>query len=193
METTIVTWKTIHLHGDLWWQSHTLRKKQFVDMQGWDIPHTEMAEWDQYDTPMTVYCITHEANRILASSRLLPCNIKPHNGWSYMLHDSASGLLPGIPDAVTTLPIQDELAWEATRFCVDPDLDANLKNEALRANAIALHELALELGASKLFSIMHPGFIRWLKSAGLPARRLSKTVVTPTGDKICAIVMKIGA
>ena len=191
MKTAIITWSTIHNHGDLWWQSLELRKKQFVDGQGWDIPHSDTAEWDQYDTPLTVYCITHDQNRVLASSRLIPCNITPHNGWSYMLHDSVLGKLAGIPAQVTTLPIEDEHAWEATRFCVDPDLEIDVKNQALKFNAVALHKLALDLGASKLFSIMHPGFIRWLKSAGLPAQRLSKTVVTENGDKVCAIVMPI--
>ena len=51
MQHSIITWKTIHNFGDLWWRHLQMRKKLFVDEMHWQIPHTEEVETDQYDTP----------------------------------------------------------------------------------------------------------------------------------------------
>lgn len=188
MQTSIITWATIHLYGDLWWQSHKMRKLLFVDGEKWDIPHTDVAEWDQYDTPSTIYCITHIGDKAIASSRILPCSLR-HGNWSYMLRDAIAGKIEGIPSNILTEAPQEFEAWEATRFCVDPKLDADMRNAALRENATQLIKAARIAGASQLYSVMHPGFIRWLRNIPLPAERLGPTTSTPDGSKICAIRM----
>ena len=40
-----------HRHGTAYLQYLQLRKRFFVDVLGWDIPHDDDIEMDQYDNP----------------------------------------------------------------------------------------------------------------------------------------------
>ncbi len=190
METSIIEWKTIHKHGDLWWQHLTLRKNLFVDKQNWSIPHNGQAEWDQYDTANTVYVITHENNQAIAASRLNPCNFEC-GGWSYMIRDACEGKLEGIPPEISQEPPTASNIWEATRFTVDPSLDDKHRNDALIRNAIDLVDAAKGKGASQLIALMPPAFIRWLSSAGLPTKRAGPTCLDGQGNRICVMAMHL--
>lgn len=190
MLTTILSWATIHEHGDLWFQHHQMRKAMFVDEMGWNVPHTDGAEWDQYDTPATIYVITHAGGRVLAASRMNPCVIQAPL-WSYMIRDAAKGLLDGIPDTILADPPQDPETWEATRFAADPSLPSQTRNEALKVNAQALADEAKRRGIKRLIALMPPAYIRWLRSAGLPSARMGPTVTLPDGSRTCVIQMPL--
>jgi len=190
MQTAIITWATIHLHGDLWYQHHMIRKALFVDEMGWNVPHNSTAEWDQYDTPETVYVITHHEGHVLAASRMNPCAIQAPL-WSYMIKDAAKGLLDGIPDTILQDPPQDTDTWEATRFTANPSLPHDERNRALSLNAQALAHEAKRRGINRLIALMPPAFIRWLRSEGLPTDRLGPTVKLPDGSRSCVIEMPL--
>ena len=102
-------------------------------------------EWDQYDTALTRYVITHDHGRVLSASRLNPCDFESA-GHSYMIRDAVLGRLAGIPADILASPPVDPLIWEATRFTVDPGLPSDRKTEALEANARALAEIARSRG-----------------------------------------------
>ena len=190
MKTTIIKWSNIHNHGDLWWQHLQLRKRLFVDSQMWDVPHNELAEWDQYDTASSSYVVTHQNGRVIAASRLNPCSFES-GGWSYMIKDATLGKLSGIPpDILTSLPFGDS-TWEATRFTVDPSLNSSERNLFLSQNAHALSNAARDLGAKNLIALMPPGYVRWLSKLGLPTSRLGPTKLDGSGDRICVIKMDL--
>lgn len=188
VETRVITWSNIHQNGDLWWQHLQLRKQLFVDHEAWDVPHNELAEWDQYDTANSIYLITHEKGKVVAASRLNPCHFES-GGWSYMIKDATDGKLPGIPaDILSNAPVQPN-TWEATRFTVDPSLPSDERNRFLAANAVALRAEARKRGASNLLALMPPAYVRWLSGNGLPTKRLGPIRLDGTGARICVIGM----
>ncbi|MEO9528726.1 acyl-homoserine-lactone synthase [Roseibium sp.] len=185
-KTVYVSWNTIHLHNDLWLQHLKLRKQLFVDEKGWSIPHTEDLEWDQYDTGLTRYLLTIEGDRVLAASRLNPCNYACATS-SYMIRDAVLGRLPEIPDTLLTDPPCDDYTWEATRFTVDPTLSQDERSTVLAENANAMKRWAVDAGAQRLIMLMHPAFMKWLKKNGVMTRPLGPTVVDAEGNRMCVL------
>lgn len=192
LSSSIITWASIHEHGRLWFDHLCLRKKLFVDQMGWDIPHALGAEWDQYDTPSTIYIVTHNNGTVVAASRLNPCAFESPIG-SYMIRDAARGRLPGIPAEILTneQAPTDPNTWEATRFTVDPDLDAAARNEALSQNARDLAATAQDAGATRIIALMPPAYIRWLSSLGLKTNRFGPTQKDGAGDRCCVMEMSL--
>lgn len=181
MKTTICDWSNLHLHGSLWYDHHRLRKTVFVDGSGWDIPHTNEVEWDQYDTPLTKYIITHSEGRVLAASRVFPCNYSGPST-SYMIRDATLGRLPNIPATIMKSACTASNSYEATRFTVDPTLSRRARTDALKMNALDLMAYCESIGAQKVFALMPPGFIAWLRRAGLNAFPAGPAVTNDLGE-----------
>lgn len=190
LNTSIITWETIPQFGDLWWQQLKIRKSLFVDEEGWNIPHTDKVEWDQYDTPRTIYVVTHENGIVRSASRLNPC-IQVGPNFSYMIKDACEGKLKGIPSSILSTPPVDDRIWEATRFTVDPRLPNEVRNAYLVENAKALADYARETGISHLLALMSPFFVRWLNSIGLSCRKAGPTTKLPDGKRVCVIEMPL--
>lgn len=190
MQTNIITWSTIHHFGSLWFEHLEVRKRLFIDVHGWNVPHNDRAEWDQYDTAATAYIITHRSGRVLASSRLLRCD-HDSGGWSYMIRDAAKGRLQGIPANLIQAPPTSSDTWEATRFAADPVLPADLRNAALSENARQLIRYAEQQGASSILALMPPAFVRWLRQAGLETKRAGPIVQTGDGQRACVIASSL--
>lgn len=188
MESCVITWKNLHEHGDLWWQHFGIRKQLFVDQKNWEIPHNALAEWDQYDTANTIYVLTHEDGKVIAASRINPCDFAG-GGWSYMIRDACLGRLDGIPRDILDTPPTNEDTWEATRFTVDPSLAPEMRNAALATNAKALANAAKSQGINHLIALMPPAYIRWLTRIGLKTERLGPTKFDHNGEKICVMQM----
>ena len=55
-----------HLHGYAFHEYLKLRKTFFVDELGWDIPHNDDVEMDQYDNPCAHYSLVLKADGWLA-------------------------------------------------------------------------------------------------------------------------------
>ena len=53
MENIRFDFSNFHRHGTAFYDFLALRKQVFVDDLGWDIPHDENVEMDQYDTPVS--------------------------------------------------------------------------------------------------------------------------------------------
>ncbi len=188
MQTHIITWATIHQHGDLWWQHHEIRKRLFVDAKRWNIPHTDAAEWDQYDTPATVYVITEDGGRVIAASRLNPCTDR--EPFSYMIRDAALGRIANIPAGIIdTAPVCPD-TFEATRFTVDPEAPSPAQREAAATNARAIAEEARARGGRHLLALMAPGFARWLTRLDLPTEQIGPVCRDAEGAKICVLRMQ---
>jgi len=190
MQATSLNFATIHEHGDLWLQHLKLRKSLFVDEKRWEIPHNSLIEWDQYDTGNTHYVISHIEGKVVAASRLNPCDHEAC-GRSYMIRDAQLGRLIDFPNLALEEPPTDSRTYEATRFTTDPTLSKQDRSKALEHNARSLAIAAEELGASRLIALMHPGFARWLTRIGLNTRPIGPTVLDNEGDKICVLEMDL--
>lgn len=186
MKTITCDWSTIHHHGEIWFDHLRLRKAAFVDGEGWDVPHTQDVEWDQYDTPLTKYIITHENGRVLAASRVLPCSYDGPNH-SFMIRDAMLGRLPNIPPDICESVCTDQASYEATRFTTGPDLPRRMRVEALKTNAVELMLYCDKIGAERVYALMPPGFVAWLRRTGLDAREYGPRTTNALGETFCVI------
>ena len=57
MEQITFNLAQLHLHGTAFFDFLALRKRFFVDELGWDIPHDDSVEMDQYDNPQAYYSV----------------------------------------------------------------------------------------------------------------------------------------
>ena len=85
-----------HRHGSAFHEFLRLRKTFFVDELGWDIPHNDDVEMDQYDNPCAHYSLVLRNGEVVGGARIMPTS----SVWgrnTYMLRDALRGCLEQIP------------------------------------------------------------------------------------------------
>ena len=60
-----------HRYGSAFHEYLRLRKGFFVDDLGWDIPHNEDVEMDQYDNPTAHYCLVMRNGEVVGGARAM--------------------------------------------------------------------------------------------------------------------------
>ena len=81
-----------HRHGTAFHEYLRLRKAFFVDVLGWDIPHNDDVEMDQYDNPCAHYSLVLRGGTVVGGARIMPTTAS----WgrhTYMLRDALRGRL----------------------------------------------------------------------------------------------------
>ena len=140
---TCITYNNLHLTGRAFSSQFILRHKAFIERQSYNVRTYQRREYDQYDTPATIYLVYESASgTALGVSRLMPaehaCMLR--DLWPELIADSR------IPDWQTV--------WEGTRFCIDsslpPSQRAQIKNELV----LAYLELGLHMGISHIVGLM---------------------------------------
>lgn len=171
---------SMHQHGNAFFQFLTLRKRFFVDDLGWDIPHDERVEMDQYDNPSAHYSLVIRDGRVIGGARAMPTTAVwgPH---SYMLRDAAKGMLADIPGDVMDPDLTNPRIWEITRFVVDDSLCAAERSRCLTLILDGLVRIAQERGGVELMSLSPLPMVRALRQLGYPAKRVGQPHVD-TGD-----------
>jgi len=104
-----------------------------VDDLGWDIPHDETHEMDQYDNPSASYSLVLKDGEVIGGARLMPTTAK----WgthTYMLRDAVQGKLIDIPPEVLGKDIVDGDLWESTRIV----MSENVRTHAERSMCLSL-------------------------------------------------------
>ena len=79
-----------HRHGSAFHEYLRLRKSFFVDELGWDIPHNDDVEMDQYDNPTAHYSLVQRNGKVVGGARIMPTTA----AWgrhTYMLRDAQLG------------------------------------------------------------------------------------------------------
>ena len=111
--------------------------------QDYNVSTYESMEYDQYDNPSSVYLVYQDENgEALGTSRLTPVSHR------CMLKEL-------VPDMVLDHSIFDQSdIWEGTRFCVDKDIPADLRDHITKSLVLAYHEFGLERGLSKIIGMM---------------------------------------
>lgn len=138
-----VTIENAHLFDDALASQFRLRHKVFVERQHYNVPTWRGMEYDQYDTPATIYCIWRDdAGVARGVARIHPTD-RP-----YMIKDLW-------PDMVTRMSLPSgSPVWEATRLGIDHGLPKELRRTILQELILAYQEVALMVEAWYLIGVM---------------------------------------
>jgi acyl homoserine lactone synthase len=161
----------MHRHGTAFYDFLRIRKRYFVDELGWDLPHDDEVEMDQYDNPTAWYVVVRDDDDVVrAGARVMPATAQ-WGSHGIMLKDAARGRLGGIaPDIMEGIEIGGR-AWEITRFVMSPDLTSEERGVCLSQMASGVTEVALRHGASELVCLSHNLLARTLRGMGFPVER----------------------
>ncbi|OIQ71643.1 acyl-homoserine-lactone synthase [mine drainage metagenome] len=174
MENITFGLSDMHRYGAAYYDYLRLRKQFFVDTLGWNIPHDDTVEMDQYDNPLAHYSVVLRDGEVVGGARTMATTA----AWgehSYMLRDAFAGKLPDIPASVMPHEVQTSLVWECTRLVMS---DA-VKTQAERSQCLTLiveglAEVAMRHGASELMSLSPVSLMRALRQLGWQADRLGE-------------------
>jgi len=152
----------------------SLRKREFVDRLGWDLTHTDSAEWDDYDLPNALFVIAYENGTCIGGARLMRTDRKTPRrdapDLTYMLGDFLSGnLCTGMSPDDMREPVEANAdTWEMTRFVGNPRV-----TEALLAH---VHDYLVEIGAHSVLTLSPRLMPIALRRLGYSVKVLSKPV-----------------
>ncbi len=121
MKNIIFNLTELHLHGSAFFEYLALRKKFFVDQLGWDIPHDDDVEMDQYDNPKAYYSLVEMGGKIVAGGRAMATTAQ-WGSHTYMLRDAVEGKIIGIPDSIVNTVEVTRNVWECTRVVVSSEI-----------------------------------------------------------------------
>lgn len=120
-----------------------LRHRCFIERQNYNVSSYNKMEYDQYDTPATVYLVYQsDCGEALGVSRLIPitqgCMIK--DLWPDMVDDHHM--------------FQQNNIWEGTRFCIDKSANVSIRRKIAIELVLAYLEFGLDEGAEKIIGVM---------------------------------------
>ncbi len=174
MENITFDLLNMHQHGAAFYDYLRMRKRVFVDELGWDIPHNDFVEMDQYDNPMTHYSLVVRDGRVMGGARALS-TMAEWNGAGCMLNDVLEGKLPTIPKSVIDGPIRTPLVWECSRLVMAEDIgSAEERAECLSLIVDGLADMARSQGASELISLTRLPLLRALRQLGWACDRIGQ-------------------
>lgn len=194
MRTTIISFPTVHLHGELLLNVFRARHRQFVETLGWDLPHEDGIEFDQYDTPQSRWVAIHEegSDQVLAGFRMTP-TVARCGVYSYMIRDAQAGLLETIPPTIVSseAPVCDTL-WECSRAFVSDDLPAKRRGEVRRMMIESFMQAAERVGASALITLTNRLWPRWMPMHGIAGEPIGP-LTDIGGEPFQAVIMQKAA
>lgn len=162
-----------HRHGDAFHQYLQLRKRYFVDVLDWDIPHDDAVEMDQYDNPRAYYSLVLSGPTVVGGARVMPTTATwgPH---SYMLRDAHLGKIP-IPKSVISDEIVSEDVWECTRLVLSDDLSTQAERSACLSLMLwGCGDIVGLQGGREVVSLSPVTLLRTLRQLGFPAARVGE-------------------
>jgi N-acyl-L-homoserine lactone synthetase len=158
-----------HRHATAFHQYLSLRKRFFVDALGWNIPHDDDVEMDQYDNPCAHYSLVLRGSTVVGGARVMPTTA----AWgqhSYMLRDALNGEMD-IPPHVVAEEIVSRDVWECTRLVVSDDLGTQAERlECLSLILWGCWDILREKGGSEVVSLSPVSMARTLRQLGYAAR-----------------------
>ncbi|WP_172293999.1 acyl-homoserine-lactone synthase [Pseudoruegeria sp. HB172150] len=181
---------SLHQHGSAYFDYLRLRKRFFVDVLHWDIPHNDEYEMDQYDNPTAWYSLCLRDGEVIGGTRVMPTTSR----WgkhSYMLRDAQKGVLDSIPPSAMRSDVVSPTVWEMTRLVISPDLRTQEdRAQCLQVIGDGLYQIAEAQGVSEYMGISAVGLIRVLRQLGFPLERMGEPYHDPA-DKRNYTVMRM--
>ena len=169
--------RDLHHYGNAFYDYLALRKRFFVDALGWDIPHDDSVEMDQYDNPTARYSLVLDGGEVVAGARALPTTANWGTN-TYMLRDARTGKLSGIPADLIDEEIVSKTMWECTRLVISERVEGMAeRTRCLGLICEGLVEMAQAEGATELMSLSNLWLLRSLKSLGYRAELMSRPYV----------------
>ena len=180
-----------HLFGAAFFGFLKLRKRFFVDVLGWDIPHNDQVEMDQYDNPLAHYSLVLRDGEVIGGARTMATTA----AWgehTYMLRDAVAGRLSSIPSEVMGAEIAAKTMWECTRLVISDEVTGHLdRSTCLQLIVDGLVTVAQRHGAQELMSLSPLPLMRALRQLGYSASRLGEPYDNPgDGRKYAVLTMK---
>ncbi len=166
MQTTTLSFRNFHIHGELFADILRARRETFIVHRKWDLPEVDGMEFDQYDTPQSRWIAVHHLGRVLAGIRMTPtmarCGI-----YSYMIRDAQRGLLDTIPSDLLyeDAPVSTQV-WEASRVFVAQDVPSELRMEVQARLMDQMVKTARDEGASRVLGLCPRVWMRWMRRLG---------------------------
>ena len=174
MENITFNLAQMHLHGPAFFDFLGLRKRFFVDTLGWNIPHDDSVEMDQYDNPKAWYSLVVDDGEVVGGARAMATTTTwgPH---SYMLRDALQGKLIDIPPSVMAADVASHEIWECTRLVISDDVTTqSARSTCLSLIVQGLIDVAAEQGANRLISLSPLALMRALRQLGFAAERIGE-------------------
>lgn len=192
MEKITFNLTELHRYGTAFFEFLALRKKFFVDQLGWDIPHDDDVEMDQYDNPKAYYALVLKDGKVIGGGRAMATTAQ-WGSHTYMLRDAVEGKIIGIPDTIV-----DELevtanVWECTRVVVSSEITDPAQSAACLALIVeGLAEQAVAQGGTELMALSRPSLVRALRKIGYAPRLIGPSYVNDEdGRRYVAMSMPI--
>lgn len=175
MQNCTFEFSQLHRFGTAFYDFLRLRKEVFVDTLGWDVPHNDEVEMDQYDTPLAHYSLVLKDGRVVGGARAMStAAIWGPN--TYMLRDAHLGKLAHIPAEILPTEIASETVWECTRLVISDALTKQAERATcLRLIVDGLVERAKERGADELICLSSLALMRALRQLGYDVTRMGPT------------------
>lgn len=177
-----------HRHGASFHHYLQIRKRFFVDMLRWDIPHNDEVEMDQYDNPCAYYSLVLRGSTVVGGARVMPTTAS----WgehTYMLRDALRGRIR-IPPSVVSEEIATDEVWECTRLVISEDVGTQAERSCclslVLTGAVAL---VREYGGHELISLSPVALARALRQLGFAARRVSEPYRETDGRRYAMLRM----
>ncbi len=183
---------TLHEHGPAFFDYLKLRKRFFVDQLGWDVPHNDNYEMDQYDNPTAWYSLVVEDGEVLGGARVMATSAK----WgkhTYMMGDASHGRLDDIPSGVMQQGIATPEVWEMTRLVVSDGIrDFADRRVALQMVCDGCIDIVQAHGCIELRAMSSLAMLWVLRQVGYPVDRVGEIWRDPgDGRQYSAMKMDI--
>lgn len=187
MHAHVFSLATAHQHGHAFYDYLALRKRYFVDTLGWDVPHDDTVEMDQYDTPQAHYSVVIENDKVIAGGRVLPTTHR----WGadgYMLGDAKAGKLPGIPAEIVPDGFEGPEVWECTRLLLDEGLKGARRMRCLDLVVEGIVATARNHGATCMVALSQVALIRAVRKLGYNPRQAGPAYMDPCSGRAHAVL-----
>ena len=169
-----------HRHGTAFIEYLRLRKSFFVDRFGWEIPHNDEVEMDQYDNPCAHYSLVLRRGKVVGGARAMPTTAT----WgqhTYMLRDALRGYLSHIPSELMPSDIVSDEVWESSRLVISESVTTQAeRTECLYLIFEGLVGITCRHGGCELMGLTRPALMRALRQLGVEAIRLGGCYRNPT-------------
>lgn len=177
-----------HRHGTAFHDYLRLRKTCFVDALGWDIPHNEDVEMDQYDNPCAHYSLVLHRGKVVGGARAMPTT----SSWgrhTYMLRDSFRGRLEDIPSEAMPSDVATSEVWECTRLVISDSVASQFERaDCLSLIVGGLVDVATSEGGLELVSLSPLPLLRALRQLGFAASRLGEPYLNEMDGRKYAVL-----
>lgn len=189
MENITFNMKSLHLYGPAFYDFLRLRKRFFVDQLGWNIPHDDDVEMDQYDNPLAWYSLVLQDGAVVGGARAM-ATTAAWGSHTYMLRDAVQGKLVDIPADIMGGEVAQRGVWECTRLVISDDLRAHADRSLCLSMIVdGLIGVAADHGAERLMSLSPLSLMRALRQLGFAAERVGEPYRNDDGRQYAVLAM----